>query len=258
MSTPAPPRTLHWALSPGRVTGALLVLSGAFLLVSVAVQALLLLAPDNGLAQGLARATSVDREGNLPSLFAASLLLAAAGLLGLLARLAHGTPDARAWRVLCGVFLYLTTDEYLHLHELIMDPLQALVDPGGQWHHTWVIPYAALTAALGLWLRPFLRRLPGASRRAFLSAGAVYLSGTVGMEVVGAITERLLGGGPVLNVALTTVEEALELLGMVLFVGALLRHLGREAPDVRLSAGVAPLPVPAARPAPAAYAEDPT
>lgn len=237
-----------WLVREPRVVAALLTITAAFLVLSVLGQVLARLQPDSAPLQGLVRATNVDTEGNLPSLFNALLLLAPALLLGLIAR---ATPPARrvmrrGWGLLSLVFFYLSADEYLHLHELLMAPLRTLLQVDGFLHYAWVVPYAALGLGLLLVLLPFLRGLPARSRRAFLQAGALYLTGAMGLELVSGRLDVDLGVQNALVLPLTTLEEGLEMVGLTLFIGALLAYLRGSLPGVRIGAELsASLPTPA-------------
>lgn len=220
-----------WLLRPRPLMRALFVLLALFLCASVGFQLLAAARPDNAALQGLMRATNVDREGNLPSLYNTLLLLAPAGLLAWLASLwAADRPARRGWRLLSWVFVYLAADEYLHWHELLMTPLRQVLGVDGFLRYAWVVPYAGLVLAVLLGVLPLLRRLERADLRAFLIAGGLYVMGAMGLELVGGQMETLLGVGNALVLPLTTLEEALEMTGLILFIGALLRLLVRVRP----------------------------
>ncbi|PNY81857.1 hypothetical protein CVO96_11150 [Deinococcus koreensis] len=234
-----------WPVRGSRVVASLLALTAAFLALSVLGQLLLRLQPDSAPLQSVMRATNVDIEGNLPSLFNALLLLAPALLLGLIAR---ATAPARrvmrrGWGLLSLVFLYLSADEYLHLHELLMAPVRTALHVDGFLHYAWVVPYAALCAALLALLVPFLRRLPRRTLLAFVKAGALYLTGVMGLELVSGRLDVDLGVQNALVLPLTTLEEGLEMVGLSLFIGALLSYLRDDLPGVRLGVHFSP-PVP--------------
>ena len=56
---------------------------------------------------------------------------------------------------------------------------------GGPLFYSWVIPGAALVALLGIALLRFLRSLPRTTRRRLWAAGVLFLSGAIGLEMVG-------------------------------------------------------------------------
>lgn len=175
----------------------------------------------------LARLFDVADEGNITSWVSALLLLGAAVLLAVNARSAHtaGVPDERSWWLLAGVFTYLSLDEAAALHELLIEPVGSLTDASGLFRYAWIIVAIPLVAILGIVLLGFLRRLSGPTRHAFLLAGAVFVGGAVGVEAIeGAILDAGITGHGVHRL-LVSIEEALENIGVALFIGALLRHM---------------------------------
>ena len=90
-----------------------------------------------------------------------------------------------------------------------------------------MIPYSLIALGL-LWrLRHFLTSLANATSSRFLRAGTVYVMGAVGMEMVGSFAVRsgLIRLHSFWYGAITGVEESLELLGLILFLQALMREL---------------------------------
>jgi hypothetical protein len=63
-----------------------------------------------------------------------------------------------------------------------------------------------------------------------LQAGAVYIGGTIGMEMVGsfAVRSELIRLHSFWYGAITGLEETLELLGLILFIHALMQELIRR------------------------------
>ena len=168
---------------------------------------------------------NMDRELNLPTLFSSLMLLAAAILL----RRLSGVPGNEAsadWTLLSRIFGFLAVDEALQIHEILILPgLRHQVHPA--LASTWVIPYSLIALGL-LWrLRHFLTSLANATSSRFLRAGTVYVMGAVGMEMVGSFAVRsgLIRLHSFWYGAITGVEESLELLGLILFLHALMREL---------------------------------
>ena len=168
---------------------------------------------------------NMDRELNLPTLFSSSLLLISALLMQ---RLGHNSnPDAADdWRLLSKIFIFLALDEALQIHEILIIPgLRHQVHPA--LASTWVVPYAAL-ALIMLWkFRSFLGSIPRATATGLLRSGAVYVGGAIGMEMIGsfAVRSSLIRLHSPWYGAITGLEEALELLGILLLIDALLRAL---------------------------------
>lgn len=169
--------------------------------------------------EALAPFLSLSYESNLPTWYAASLLLSCAILLGVIAGDA-GAHLRRHWWALAILFAYISLDESAELHER----LGGLIGTGGVLYFDWVIPAAVIVMAIGLAYVPFLRRLPAAARRHFVIAGAIYVGGALIMELpLGWWTER--AGPDNLTYALIDwVEETLELTGITWFLTALISY----------------------------------
>ena len=168
---------------------------------------------------------NMDREVNLPTLFSSALLLMAALLMRRLGQSSDHIA-AQDWRLLSKIFIFLALDEALQIHEILIIPgLRHQVHPA--LASTWVVPYAVLALIL-LWrFRRFLSSLSRATASRVLRSGAVYIGGAIGMEMVGsfAVRSSLIRLHSPWYGAITGLEEALELLGIILLIDALLRAL---------------------------------
>jgi hypothetical protein len=165
---------------------------------------------------------SLSYERNLPTWYASSLLLCCAGALALIARVAERS--RRHWTALAGAFAYISLDEAVGLHE----HLGGLLETGGVLYFSWVVPAAVIVALTGLAFLPFLARLPPRRRGQFLLAGGLYVAGALGMELpLGWWTEGH-GNDNLVYALIDHVEEALELVGVSLFLAALAEELGER------------------------------
>lgn len=175
---------------------------------------------------------SLSVEGNLPTWYSSALLLGC-GLLLLLCAAGvrqSGAPFFRRWLLLGAIFVFMSLDEAVELHE----NLGRFVDLHGVLHFSWVIPAGLIVLCLGLAYIPFLRHLPAPTARRFIVAGILYVGGALFLELpLGWWTER--AGEHSLGYALIDwVEETLEMLGATLFLLALLRHLREQHGELRL------------------------
>ena len=188
---------------------------------------------------GFRRLLDFNGEDNAPAWYS-SLLFVLDGLL--LAVIWHGSRadgdrHHRHWAGLALVFFFLALDEAAAVHEQLIDPVRAALDTSGALLHAWIIPYGVALAILLAIYIPFLRRLPARTRRLMLLAGAVYVAGAVGMEMVGghAWDRHPVRGVPI--IAIMAFEETFEMVGLALFAYALLDHLARERPLVGIRIG---------------------
>jgi hypothetical protein len=91
---------------------------------------------------------------------------------------------------------------------------------------------------VGLADLPFLAALPAPTRGLFIVAGAVYVGGAVGMELVeGYVVEDYHGTENLAFIVASTVEEGLEMVGIVIFIRALMGYLGDTTGTVELRFG---------------------
>ena len=144
------------------------------------------------------------------------------------------------WRLLSKIFIFLALDEALQIHEILIIPgLRHQVHPA--LASTWVVPYAVLALIL-LWrFRRFLGSISRATASRLLRSGAVYIGGAIGMEMIGsfAVRSNLIRLHSPWYGAITGLEEALELVGIILLIDALLRALldQRNSLDLTLRLG---------------------
>jgi hypothetical protein len=148
----------------------------------------------------------LDGEANVPTWFSSVLLLRCAMM------------SAR-WRLpaLAAVFAVLSLDEVAMIHERAA---AALMEARVVWPWPWVIGAGLVVAALFV-LVPSLRAMPAVTRRGAVVAGAVYVGGALGVEVVAQRWGAVHGWLNVGYVTLTAIEEGMEMLGAILYVEAL-------------------------------------
>jgi hypothetical protein len=179
---------------------------------------------------GLAMLT-LDGEHNIPALFSTGLLIGASLLLALIAWLARTqrSGDVSKWVILALGFAAMGVDESMSFHERLIEPMRALM--GGRdlgiFFFAWVVPAIAMAVALGAFFLPFLLRLPRASAIAFVVAAAVYLGGALGVELVEGWWREGHGHRNAMYHALVSLEEGMEMAGVILFIRALLAHIAR-------------------------------
>ena len=219
-------------LTPRSVRNLLLAITAGFLVAHCVVQVGIY---GFGAEKHWLDSLNMDRELNLPTLFSSSLLLISALLMQ---RLGHNSnPDAADdWRLLSKIFIFLALDEALQIHEILIIPgLRHQVHPA--LASTWVVPYAAL-ALIMLWkFRSFLGSIPRATATGLLRSGAVYVGGAIGMEMIGsfAVRSSLIRLHSPWYGAITGLEEALELVGIILLIDALMRALLAQQDSVDIT-----------------------
>lgn len=169
----------------------------------------------------------LDQENNFPSLFSFGLLALSSGLLYLIAFFKSQTRSSyyRHWGILALLMGALSLDEIMSFHELLVIGLRKLTHASGLFHFAWVIPGMIFVLAVGIGFVSFLRALPQRTRRLFLLAGSIYIGGALGMEMIGGLILSFTNPESPLYLLEVTVEETLEMTGIVVFIHALLTYL---------------------------------
>ncbi len=168
---------------------------------------------------------NLDNELSVPNWYQTVMLLADGFLLLVIAAARRkGDPFRRYWKMLGAVFLFMSLDEEAAIHDQTMDTLRGQVHASGVFHFAWVIPALIFVAAAAVFFVPFLKSLPDKTRQTFLLAGALYVGGALGMEMVGGYLHSHHYPAALYSWE-TIAEETLEMSGQLLFFYALLCYL---------------------------------
>lgn len=184
----------------------------------------------------LARLFDVGAERNIPTAFSTLLLLFAALLLAVitvLKRKQTGSPVSH-WAILSFGFLFMAADEAFSFHERLIKPVRKLLgdDNLGVFYFAWVIPGIALVLVLAPFFLRFLLRLPAKTKLTFLMAATLYIGGAIGFELIGGRFAELHGYNLTYKM-IETVEESLEMAGVIIFIWALLVYIADNYKEVR-------------------------
>ena len=168
-------------------------------------------------------------EANLPTWFSSFILLASAILLLIIATEKRVRRDRYFihWAILSAVFLFLSIDESAKLHEAIGGMFKRVVGQflmAGNWS-MWVVPFGVLVLLFaGAYVR-FLFSLKPYFRNLFVLAGCIYVFGALGMEVAEILYLRGLDAKTEIFMVMVTIEEVMEIGGIILFIYGLLRYI---------------------------------
>ncbi|RNI28642.1 hypothetical protein [Rufibacter latericius] len=179
-----------------------------------------------------------DGERNLPAYFSTINLFISAFLLYSISqhvKASQKTSQYKKWLFMSGMFAWLGLDELFSIHELLVKPSRNFLkeslqqDNLGLLNFAWFVPYVLLFAFVGLYLVRFLLALPRKTLFRFVMSGIIFISGAVGMEMVGGdfIANKGDGLDPVYKLC-TSLEEVLEMLGIIFFIRAILQHMEQE------------------------------
>lgn len=184
----------------------------------------------------LRRLFNVNGEKTFASWYASTLLFLCALVLAAIAQVKRSKADAytRYWSGLAWIFVFLSLDEAASIHETLSAPVREVLNVSGFLHYAWVIPVAAvLLVLIAIYLRFYLH-LPRGFKIVLALSAVLFIGGAMGLELPGAYiasTTVERGAG---YFALTTAEETLEFVGVIVFLGALLTYLRSLADEVKL------------------------
>jgi len=173
-------------------------------------------------------------EPSLPAFYSSLALLAAASLLALITigEKREGGRHVWHWGILACMFAGMSLDETIMLHELFVNTLRDRFDLHGVLYFSWVIPGMLTVAVVGLSYLRFLFRQQKSTRNLFIIAATLFVGGALGMEMIaGILVESNIhegeaaGLGSLSHIAVQTVEETCEMLGIVVFIYALLCYI---------------------------------
>ena len=209
------------------------------------------------------RIFDVGEERSIPTWFESILFLLCSILLAVVAVASKQRNDRYSlhWNVLSIILLLLSLDEVASIHEAIGEHLGRLLDntmgftPGGAITYFWVVPGAIFVFIVLLAYLRFLADLPRSTRRLFLFAGALFVLGALGLEMLSAqvssssegIANWIVSssGGivgresasaipTILKGLQTSIEEMFEMLGLTAFVYALLAYIRSYVEDISI------------------------
>jgi hypothetical protein len=182
---------------------------------------------------GLHSFFSLSHEDNLPTWLSACLLYSCAVVLVLIAsdQRRRGSRWVRHWWALSLIFLYISLDESVGIHENANRWFQL----PGILYFGWVIPAGIVVAIVGLSYLRFLAALPERTRGRFVLAGAIYVGGALGVELALAWWTDRVGDKNFGYALIDLVEESMEMIGVSLFLVSLLEYFGGPEEEVRVA-----------------------
>ena len=184
----------------------------------------------------------IDVEGSVPTWFSNLILFFAAAqllLIGYLQR-RRGNRLARYWSGLGALFVLLSMDEITGFHNIPIVSETSARAVSDFLAISWVVHGMAGVALMGLFFVPFLRALPRATAFGFIRAGLVYVGGALLMEMIGAHFIYTIGFTHPVVSAILTVEEGMDMFGVILMIATLFGHIEREFPGLGVTVTAPP------------------
>ena len=168
----------------------------------------------------------LNEEKNIPTLYSSFALFFCSLLLFIIAKekIAIRNRYRLNWLFLSVTFLCLALDESLTFHENLTPIIKKFVDFNGLLYYAWIIPASALLFVFMAINLRFVRFLPSTTKNLFLLSGIVFICGAIGMEAISGKV-LLIQGKNAVYAAVATIEEFLEMMGVVVFIYALLNYI---------------------------------
>ncbi|MCM2375137.1 hypothetical protein [Aporhodopirellula aestuarii] len=180
----------------------------------------------------------LGHEPSIPAFYSATLLLASGGILGFLGVYDKSDQGRRLryWRFMAIVMTALAIDEAVMFHEM-GDALMRMTPMGDLLYFSWIIPAGLFVIVVGLLNLRFILNLPPRTKRLILLSGVIFVTGAIGMESVAGVIfsaaeDELAAQQNIAHVISQSIEEALEMLGVVTFIFALLNYI--ESSQIKL------------------------
>ncbi|MEM7464289.1 MAG: hypothetical protein AAF362_16575 [Pseudomonadota bacterium] len=169
----------------------------------------------------------LDAERSIPSWYENLAMAAASALLAIIALFSvlNDRKNTLAWTVLASIFLLMSIDGAVSFHEISVEPLRGALDLGGIFHFSWVILAAPIVFGLGVCFIPFLLRIPRNIALGFIAAGTVFVGGALGTEFICGYFASAQGMDSVGYKITAACQEALESIGLTLFLTVLLSYV---------------------------------
>src|SRR5919112_1095233 len=207
------------------------------------------------------RLFDVGEERSIPTWFESILFLLCSLLLAVVTVAKRQRNDRYSlhWGVLSIILLLLSLDEVASIHEAIGQQSERLLHsttgltPGGAIKFFWVVPGAIFMFLVLLAYLRFLADLPRSTRYSFLFAGALFVLGALGLEMLSAqvssssegianffgmelgLSRHSGSAIPKIMIGLQTcLEEMFEMLGLTAFIYALLAYIRSYMEDINV------------------------
>lgn len=175
---------------------------------------------------GLVSLFNMNYENNIPTLYSALLLLLCSMLLVLVALAKQQLKNRfiTHWWILSILFLYLSFDELVGIHESINSNLGTELQlwKTGQWD----ILNSALLSVFALGYTRFFLHLPRKIQRLFLLSGSIFVLGAIGIELIGRqYFSSIYNQSYFIAEIITTFEEFLEMIGTTIFIQTMILYI---------------------------------
>ncbi len=185
---------------------------------------------------GLVPLFDFDCEANIPTFYTSLLLITCSALFAMIAYITKKIMNSYYyhWTGLAFIFLFLSMDESVSLHELLINPVRNAFHTSGILFYAWVIPYGLLLIILSFIYIKFFLHFSARERFLFFLAGVIYVSGAFGFELINGYYSEIHGENNIIYTVLVTIEELLEMIGLLVLMHAQTSYLSSERKEIRI------------------------
>jgi hypothetical protein len=185
---------------------------------------------------GLIKLFNLDEENNFPSLFSFMLFLIAAKLAGWITYDAWKKQKRFVWQW-TGVSVFLlwfAADEILAIHERWSPVIREMLHTSGLFYYFWQLPYILIFIVMLVFYFPFLKSWSREFCARVFGAAFIFGMGVFVLEALGGWRYSITGPNDVVYMILATIEETCEMVGVIIFIYALLEYARQEIGEVHI------------------------
>ena len=217
-------------LTPRTITVFLLVITFILVIAHVIAVSLEINLPEESkIRRVIVQYFYFGSEANFPTYFSALLLLVSSILSFYIYKidsLRNDIKNLKYWRSISLILLFLSMDEAVQIHEQMMSVMHYLIpNLPDILASAWVIPYALIFLFIAFFFSKFILSLPYKTRNLIILAGLTFVTGAIALEVFESYLYNEYGAKHFTFLIAVTLEELLEMAGIVLFIYALLDYI---------------------------------
>jgi len=192
--------------------------------------------PDADIARIMTR-FDLGHEPSLPAWFSSLVLFFNSAMLILISRVKYSSKDAFSfhWLALGIIFLGLSIDESVMFHEMLDKLISFAVKTSGFLLFPWAVLGLLFALTVFIVYLKFLFHLPQRFAFLFITSGALYVGGAVGMEFIAARIIDGFGVASIYHTIVQTIEESLEMIGAILFFYSLTEYWNNRYGGMEIS-----------------------
>jgi hypothetical protein len=174
----------------------------------------------------LTREFNLDEEANIPTWYSVITLFLCSLFLWVIAKGERSTASRwyPHWMGLAVIFMLLSVDELASIHEIAIYPIRHHFGLTGIFYFAWVVPALFFLLFLAIAYARWFWALPSRFRKLSALSAVVYVGGAVGMEMIGGLVESRAHARNALYIACATVEETMEMAGVLIWLCTLLAY----------------------------------